>query len=51
MSQAQGRIAAEQLGPLPARVPVAAPGEVIEEKVLAYLAEVGYNKRDTIVLK
>lgn len=51
LSQAQGRIAAEQLAPYPPGVPVAAPGEVIEEKVLAYLAEVGYNKRDTIVLK
>lgn len=51
LAQAQGRVAAEQLAPYPPGVPVAAPGEVIEEKVLAYLTQVGYNKRDTIVLK
>ena len=49
--QAQGRVAAEQLAPYPPGVPIVAPGEIIEEKVLAYLTQVGYNKRDTIVLK
>lgn len=51
LSDAFGRVAARQLAPYPPGVPVVAPGEVMEEKVLAYLAQVGYNKRDTIVLK
>ncbi len=51
LADALGRIAAQQLAPYPPGVPVAAPGEVIDEKVLAYLAQVGYNKSDIIVLK
>ena len=51
LALAKGRIAAVQLAPYPPGVPVVAPGEVIEEKVLAYLTQVGYNKQDTIVLK
>ena len=51
LALAKGRIAAVQLASYPPGVPVVAPGEVIEEKVLAYLTQVGYNKQDTIVLK
>lgn len=51
MNRTLGRVAAEQLAPYPPGVPVVAPGEIIDEKVLAYLTQVGYNKRDTIVLK
>ena len=51
MNRALGRVAAEQLAPYPPGVPVVAPGEIIDEKVLAYLTQVGYYKWDTIVLK
>ena len=50
LARAVGRAAAEQLAPYPPGVPLVTPGEVIGEKVLAYLAQVGYNKRDTYVL-
>ena len=50
LGEALGRVAAEQLAPYPPGVPVVAPGEVIGEKVLAYLAEVGYNNENTNVL-
>lgn len=50
LARAAGRVAAEQLAPYPPGVPIVAPGERIGEKMLAYLARVGYNKRDTIVL-
>ena len=39
------RIAACQIAPYPPGVPVIAPGELIEKKHLAYLREIGYNKR------
>lgn len=45
-----GRIAAGQLAPYPPGVPVVAPGEVIGEKELAYLREIGYNNSDVPVM-
>lgn len=45
-----GRVAAGQLAPYPPGVPVVAPGEVIGEKELAYLREIGYNILDVPVL-
>lgn len=45
-----GRVAAGQLAPYPPGVPVVAPGEVISEKELAYLKEIGYNNSDVPVL-
>lgn len=45
-----GRVAAGQLAPYPPGVPVVAPGEVIGEKELAYLKEIGYNNLDVPVI-
>ena len=44
LSQAEGRIAAQQIAPYPPGVPVVAPGERITKKHLAYLTEIGYNR-------
>ena len=51
MTRAIGRIAAEQIAPYPPGVPIAAPGERIDEKILAYLEQLGYNKMKTTVLR
>lgn len=51
LAQAAGRIAAEQIAPYPPGVPIAAPGERIDEKILAYLEQLGYNKMKTTVLR
>lgn len=45
LADSLGRIAACQIAPYPPGVPVIAPGETIEKKHLAYLREIGYNKR------
>lgn len=50
LSDCLGRVAAGQLAPYPPGVPVVAPGEVILEKELAYLKEIGYNNSDVPVL-
>ena len=50
LSDCLGRVAAGQLAPYPPGVPVVAPGEVILEKELAYLKEIGYNNLDVPVL-
>ena len=44
-SRSAGRIAAGHIAPYPPGVPVVAPGERIEKKHLAYLTEIGYNKK------
>ena len=46
-----GRIAAGQIAPYPPGVPVIAPGERIEKKHLAYLTDIGYNKRGVAVIQ
>jgi lysine decarboxylase len=50
LSQAAGRIAAEQVAPYPPGVPVIAPGERIQKKHLEYLHEIGYNRLNDAVL-
>ena len=45
LAQAAGRVAAGHIAPYPPGVPVIAPGERIEKKHLAYLRQIGYNKR------
>ena len=51
LDQSVGRIAAGQIAPYPPGVPVIAPGERIEKKHLAYLAEIGYNKEIVEVVR
>lgn len=43
LKDCEGEIAACQIAPYPPGVPVAAPGEQITKKELAYLEKVGYN--------
>lgn len=50
LTQAQDRIAAEQVAPYPPGVPVIAPGERITKKHLDYLGEMGYNRLNEPVL-
>lgn len=50
LEQSAGRIAASSIAPYPPGVPVVAPGERIEKKHLAYLTEIGYNKKDCCVV-
>lgn len=48
LARAAGRIAAGQVAPYPPGVPVAAPGERIEKKTVAYLGQIGYNMEEDI---
>ncbi len=45
LTDSAGRVSAGQIAPYPPGVPVIAPGELIEKKHLAYLTEIGYNKK------
>ena len=45
LARSAGRVAAGHIAPYPPGVPVIAPGERIEKKHLAYLTEIGYNKK------
>ena len=51
LENAPGRAAACQIAPYPPGVPVIAPGERIEKKHLAYLREIGYNKKSCDVVR
>ncbi len=51
LASSEGRIAAEQIAPYPPGVPVVAPGEVITKKTLAYLREIGYNRKLVSVIR
>ena len=51
LADSAGRIAACQIAPYPPGVPVIAPGERIEKKHLAYLREIGYNKKSAEVVR
>lgn len=51
LAHSGGRISAGQIAPYPPGVPVAAPGERIEKKHLAYLREIGYNKKSCDVIR
>lgn len=44
LDRSAGRVCACQIAPYPPGVPVIAPGERIEKKYLAYLAQIGYNE-------
>ena len=48
-ARSEGRLAAAPVAPYPPGVPVVAPGERIEKKHLAYLREIGYNKKYCVV--
>lgn len=50
LSDSEGQTAACQIAPYPPGVPVVAPGERIEKKYLAYLQEIGYNKKDIEII-
>ena len=43
LEQAEGRIAAQSVAPYPPGIPVIAPGEGVDKKLLAYLQKIGYN--------
>jgi lysine decarboxylase len=45
LTDSEGRVSACQVAPYPPGVPVIAPGERIEKKHLAYLARIGYNRK------
>lgn len=49
--QAQGRVCACQLAPYPPGIPVVAPGERVDKKHLAYLAQIGYNRSSIQVVE
>ena len=51
LADSAGRVCAGQIAPYPPGVPVIAPGERIEKKHLAYLAEIGYNRDDCDVIQ
>lgn len=50
LERSAGRVAAGHIAPYPPGVPVIAPGERIEKKHLAYLTEIGYNKKNVTVI-
>jgi arginine/lysine/ornithine decarboxylase len=49
LGTALGKIAAAPIAPYPPGVPVAAPGEVLDEKNLAYLHKLCYDE-DSVIL-
>lgn len=51
LAHSAGRVSACQIAPYPPGVPVIAPGERIEKKYLAYLNEIGYNKKSCDVVR
>ena len=51
LAESAGRVCACQIAPYPPGVPVIAPGERIEKKHLAYLREIGYNKKSCDVIR
>lgn len=50
LDQSEGEISACQIAPYPPGVPVVGPGERIGKKHLAYLREIGYNKKEVEIL-
>ncbi len=50
LERAVGRTAAEVIAPYPPGVPVVSPGEVIDEKILAYLYELCYDKSSVVLV-
>lgn len=49
LGKALGKIAADPIAPYPPGVPVVAPGEVISEKILAYLYKLCYDESSDIL--
>ena len=49
LEDAVGKVAAQAIAPYPPGVPVVAPGEVITEKILAYLYKLCYDKNSTVL--
>lgn len=43
LCRAEGRVCAQSVAPYPPGVPVIAPGERVDKKLLSYLNEIGYN--------
>jgi len=50
LEQAMDRIAAQSVAPYPPGIPVAAPGERLDKKLLAYLNKIGYNSTVAVLL-
>ena len=50
LARAEGRVAARAVAPYPPGVPVIAPGEQVEKKLLSYLNEIGYNIWDSVAV-
>lgn len=50
LERAVGKTVAEVIAPYPPGVPVVSPGEVIDEKILAYLYELCYDKSDAVLV-
>ncbi len=50
LERAVGKTAAEVIAPYPPGVPVVAPGEVISEKILAYLYQLCYDKSSVVLV-
>ncbi|MCD7830100.1 MAG: amino acid decarboxylase, partial [Clostridiales bacterium] len=51
LERAAGAVAGEEVAPYPPGVPVVAPGEEIEKKVLSYLREIGYNEKKVTIMQ
>lgn len=49
LALAEGKVAAQAIAPYPPGVPVAAPGEVLDEKILAYLYKLCYDKNSAVL--
>ena len=45
---AEGRVLAQPVAPYPPGVPVAAPGELLDKKTVAYLKRIGYNMLEEV---
>lgn len=43
-----GRVCAQQIAPYPPGIPVAAPGERLDKKTVAYLTGIGYNREESV---
>ena len=50
LERALGRVAGQSVAPYPPGVPVIAPGEQVDKKLLAYLDQIGYNDSIALVI-